>query len=768
MSTPIGVIKKFVQTLVETTKQGTEAADEAFKEVGAGTYSAFKSAFSSAKKSYSSYQDFFEQVCGIRINNTDTGAITGSDAGFSSTAKTAESIIPELGDAKELTDAEYNSFTVNGLTVNISYATTTQNKLLKNFDYDEELYLEKQKLVTRALYNWWVAESLDLINESLGISLADGKSSINEINIVFDYRKSNTSTTVETDFSYDMGLASSATIKINANNLYDITADDKNGTLPQKSYVYSEVYSHCPQFTNYLDRLILMGLAEVALASNIAYANKLPNEISGGLCAIVGGIDESATNYKSFAGGTTGGYAYLRYLAQNYSDGIPIGVSYNDKKTILTLTTDFEEKTLDLANFDGTVKNVNAAALKSGVKIIGNDLNNSLKGGSGDDTLDGGAGNDTLTGGKGNDLFIFSGGNDVITDYAAGDKISVSGAIKKATVNDSDVVLTVGSDSLTVKNGANKTLTIINSAGKENSTVIGGGGADIFVYNSGDGNDIITDYTSDDIISITSATADVTTSGNNVIFTVGSGKITLNGAADKVVTYFDKNGEHTFPENVETYKINAAGTAITLFSNFSDKTFDVADYGSKIVTINASATTRDFEIIGNSKANKIIGGSGNNTIEGGTKNDTLTGGKGGDTLYGGDGKDVFVYNKGDGKDIIVDYTAGDDIIKINSGSLSDDVVVKDNDVVFTIGEGKISVQNAADKSITIVDEYGKSSTKIYANNNAEVAWFMEGDDNFSDNQLSSLVESKTYLPAQIETSTDLFKENTLVTYSDKK
>ncbi|MBQ6005902.1 MAG: hypothetical protein IJT57_04765, partial [Selenomonadaceae bacterium] len=143
MSTPIEVLKKFVNVLVTTSKQGTEAADEAFKSVGAGTYSAFKSAFSAAQKGYSN-QDFLEQVCGIRLNNKDTGAITGSDAGYSRTAKTAESIVPETAAAVELTDAQYNSFTKNGLTVNVTYNTTTSPG--SNFNYDSETYLEKQKL----------------------------------------------------------------------------------------------------------------------------------------------------------------------------------------------------------------------------------------------------------------------------------------------------------------------------------------------------------------------------------------------------------------------------------------------------------------------------------------------------------------------------------------------------------------------------------------------------------------------------------------------
>ena len=119
MSTPIGVIKKFVKTLVETKKTGTDAVDEALKAVGAVRYDVFKSKYNAAQSGLSN-QDFCEQVCGIRINNKDTGAITGSDAG-GKTTKTAESIVPETAKAVSLTNAQYKSFTKNGLTVNVEY-----------------------------------------------------------------------------------------------------------------------------------------------------------------------------------------------------------------------------------------------------------------------------------------------------------------------------------------------------------------------------------------------------------------------------------------------------------------------------------------------------------------------------------------------------------------------------------------------------------------------------------------------------------------------
>ena len=55
---------------------------------------------------------FLKKYCGIHLANTDTGAITGKDAGGAK-IKTASSIVPESGTLDESFDK--NSFTVNGL-----------------------------------------------------------------------------------------------------------------------------------------------------------------------------------------------------------------------------------------------------------------------------------------------------------------------------------------------------------------------------------------------------------------------------------------------------------------------------------------------------------------------------------------------------------------------------------------------------------------------------------------------------------------------------
>ena len=678
MSTPVGVIKKFVKTLIETKKTGSDAIDEAFKAVGAVRYDVFEQKFQEDKKSYQpdyNLQKFAEQGCGIRINNEDTGAITGSDAG-GKTTKTAESIVPETAKAVKLTDAEYNSFTKNGLTVNVTYAEKDDKNVDEKFNYSGATYLEKQKLVTRALYNWWIPESLDLINKSLGINFTDGRASINKINVIFSsfgdgdsYHRYTRQDEIRLGFNYDMGLASEVDMYINADFLYNMTADDKNGVLEgDNKYIYSDLYGYgasyqSAKFTNYLDRLILQAMAEITLKANVPSTN-YTTEIGAGLVELVGGYDSASTSYSLFVNPNSTsakhyhGYGYMRYLAKNYSDGIPDGASYNAKKTVLTLTTDYTEDTLDLADFESTVKTVNAKALKTGITIIGNKLDNSIVGGAGNDsivggdgkdTLSGGKGDDTLKGGNGNDVFIYTAGNDIINDYATGDKISLGAAIANTKLSGDDVVFTIGKGTLTVKDGANKKLSMINSKGKTFETLVS-----------------------------------------------GATTLTINNKTKSPVR---------LDANVGTADASKRTTAVKIVGNKLD---NVILGGSKNDIIYGESG--NDSILGNVGNDKIYGGLGSDTLKGGKGNDTLVGGAGNDSLWGDAGSDVFIYNAGEGNDIIYGFDNKD---TLTLDSLDFTATYKDKAVTLTFDEGSLTLKDFTATTFHINDETYKISGKKF-------------------------------------------------------
>ena len=73
----------------------------------------------------------------------------------------------------------------------------------------------------------------------------------------------------------------------------------------------------------------------------------------------------------------------------------------------------------------------------------------------------------------------------------------------------------------------------------------------MFIYKSGDGNDVITDYTAQDKISITGGTYTKSTVGNDVKIKVGTGSILLKNAKAKTVTINNSKAfeEHWFTED---------------------------------------------------------------------------------------------------------------------------------------------------------------------------------------------------------------------------
>ncbi len=282
-----------------------------------------------------------------------------------------------------------------------------------------------------------------------------------------------------------------------------------------------------------------------------------------------------------------------KITVKNAAKGTAIKVINSKDKVIsnYTYTADgiADGKSITLkSNFSGTFN------AKSYTKVDGSKVSKAIKiiGSTGNDTLTGGDGNDTLTGGKGKDLFVFTGGKDVVTDYASDDQISVDKNFGTVTykVSDKNVVLTYGSNSLTIANGLDKKI----------------------------------------------AFADGT-----------SGTYTKDGIFD------------------------SKKTAVTLSA--ATKTFKAANY-SKLVTIDGSAASSTINITGNKLANYIIAGNNGSTLDGGAGNDTLWGGAGNDSLYGGAGNDTFIYKAGEGIDKIFDYQSGDmlQILKTNgkSGSFS--------------------------------------------------------------------------------------------------
>ena len=441
---------------------------------------------------------------------------------------------------------------------------------------------------------------------------------------------------------------------------------------------------------------------------------------------------------------------------------------------------------------DGGVGNDRLFGEAGNDSLSGGDGNDSLVGGDGADTLLGGKGNDTLTGDAGADVFLYADGDgrDVITDYVAGEDIIklTSGTIGKVTASGNNITFNVGSGNIKVinakgkeikfvdKNGnilinqsfGDKTLKVTDSStdsvnaaidsvvvtidsstrtraveilgnakanviqlGSGSATVTGGAGKDTIIY--GGGNNVITDYTvKQDKLKFNVELSEAAESGNNIIFTLGTGKVTVTGAKGKEITVIDKDGkESTLVYGSNNITIgNNAGTYYKALSS--------------VVSIDASNRTKAIEIVGNASANSIIGGKGKDIINGGDGADTITGGKGNDTLTGGAGADSFYYINGDGSDVINDYSTSDgDLIRLGKNTSISKAAFSGNDLILTIGSGKLTVKGGANQTVTVVDADDMETT--YKKRSRAVAfqerWFTEDDNNFTTSDVASLLQT---------------------------
>lgn len=141
-------------------------------------------------------------------------------------------------------------------------------------------------------------------------------------------------------------------------------------------------------------------------------------------------------------------------------------------------------------------------------------------------------------------------------------------------------------------------------------TVTGGNSADTFYFKS-TGANIITDYSAEDTIRIASGTAATSTSGNDLVLTVGKGKITVTGGKDKTVTYLDSDGKHTYKKSSSGgIKYNSGGTSATLTAKYTANEFTASEYSQYkdvLVSINASKVDYNLKIVGNKRTDKIYG-----------------------------------------------------------------------------------------------------------------------------------------------------------------
>ena len=142
----------------------------------------------------------------------------------------------------------------------------------------------------------------------------------------------------------------------------------------------------------------------------------------------------------------------------------------------------------------------------------------------------------------------------------------------------------------------------------------------------------------------------------------------------------------------------------------------------------------------------ILGTDGDDVLRGTHRSETFTGGRGRDRLEGGGGDDTYVWNLGDGNDVIED-SVGSNTLKLGSGIEPDKVraVRYGQDIAFEIsGTGeRITVEGwyrgranqlnrvqFADGTVWSKDDIGRMTAGIYGTDGEDHLVGTEGDDRF--------------------------------------
>ena len=365
---------------------------------------------------------------------------------------------------------------------------------------------------------------------------------------------------------------------------------------------------------------------------------------------------------------------------------------------------EYGEKSIEVENLDGDTVNATlntsvvtidgAASRTTSVYLIGNKNNNKILGTEKvSSTLHGGTGNDTLTGGNTSDTFVYSSGKDVITNYNGyaawstveaeksgstdTDVIYLSGVqLGSHSISGTDVVFTLGSGSLTVKDAKNKQITFVNEAGEIDTGTTK-------IYRS-DKEFIVTN---DDITSLkTAQNIPAGTADSSVTVTVT--------AADAKVTLIDANLELN----------NSTGTTLKYTNLY------ISGYKDTANSLKASKYGNDT-LVGSTKADTLVGS--------GSVIETITAADGTKSTVEVGGSDTYLYKYGMGKDVIVNYKEADKIFFTSTDTTLTGSTLKSGNITFTVtdlkGKNKSTfvVRDVAGKKITFANEDGNLYSQVF-------------------------------------------------------
>ena len=273
----------------------------------------------------------------------------------------------------------------------------------------------------------------------------------------------------------------------------------------------------------------------------------------------------------------------------------------------------------------------------------GNELDNTIVGGAGNDTLNGNGGNDTLIGNAGNDRLAGGAGNDALyggvgndtLDGGTGDDILEGGAGDDVLTGGAGADVLAGGEGIDTASYSTSTAAVVASL-LHRSINAGDAAGDVFA----------------DIENLTGGSGDDTLIGDDNANRLdgGLGNDLLIGGA----------GADAFVGGSGTDTASYANASAGVVANLAAPAGNTGDaQGDTYNTIeNLTGSAYADTLTGNTAANVLTGGLGDDTLNGGAGADTMIGGIGNDTYVVDALGDIVTENAGEGIDTVQTALAG--------------------------------------------------------------------------------------------------------------
>ncbi len=637
------VVKKFVKSM----NTGSSDVDKAIK-----ASSNFRSLNDVVEKMVADCakagdaEKFLREYCGIFIDNTDTGAAIGWDAGGSS-MKTSSDLFPQSGDAVY---PDSTTFKKRGLEIKVPAKNTLS---------------AKEQLIVQGLYSWWAEDAIKLIEETYGIHF-NGQS----IDLSF----------VNDSDSFEWGRGGANFIEVNMAKSASSNITTANLKTSGFAEFFAHELTHVMQYNfgvigaNYLEE----GMADITAGGD----NRELDELAGNSTLLAEYLDAD-NDFSEDSNIYAAGYMFWRYFMRHAYDSTSTSSSNSNSSSNSTDTTTNKNTSIK----DRTTKN-NSTDDSDESNSTTSTKNNQSQNSTSSNTNKNSAAQNNLNSGeiifKVDNVYSYSGGDKRITDYQPPEKIQFFSSFSGVEISDENFLVKSDSNKLTIENARDKlinfadgdgntfayaymsnkggevasnalgdspgTFKIIVGArevenyllagdggssligGKTDDTLQGGVGQDTFIYSSG--NDVVANCDSWEKINFAATYTDWLVDRNNLILNAAEGSLRITRARDKMIEVADGDGKvlaHVCMQSTEG-------------------TFDARDLNEFVVAVGADNLT-----------NQLIAGDGGSSLWGGAGNIS-------DDMYGGYGQDMFIYKYGEGRDKIFSANV-EDIVNLNAVGL---------------------------------------------------------------------------------------------------